>query len=300
MKAYSKENYPNFHVFELEVHKALDAVINLKVTSPKYGNGTISEARLQDLNEDYVTFTIQHFDLCVTIDFSGMKRTFVLSMALNAKSLVFDDITILAFKEILDVLKDSEAYRIEELTAIHKAKQDQEAAERQAVLAKQKAEKEKAKFELKKQKALEKLAKLKPENIAKLFKGSPTTFYESLGWMAKHITNIRPAMPDYMESWFVTNFGDVARTVVDSKKKTVNGFPMQWGLSLRITFNQEVSGPLEQRATSKNKKSIDNVVFVWDLIENYGFQFGKKQNLDRIIEEVPNEHLDEFKRGYAL
>jgi hypothetical protein len=107
-------------------------------------------------------------------------------------------------------------------------------------------------------------------------------------------------MPDWMEQQFVSMFGDVERYVVDSKKKTSGGFAYQWGLGLKITFDEEVSGALEQRATSKNKKIIDNVAFIWDLVENYGFKFGKKQDIDAIIEEVPTEYLPDFNRGFAM
>jgi hypothetical protein len=104
-----------------------------------------------------------------------------------------------------------------------------------------------------------------------------------------------------MEQWFVKQFGqDAERYVVDSTKKTSGGFDFQWSLGINITFDAPVSGVLEQRATSKNKKSINNVAFAWDLIENYGFVFGKEQNLDKILEEIPTQYLEDFRRGYAM
>ena len=67
-----------------------------------------------------------------------------------------------------------------------------------------------------------------------------------------------------------------------------------------MSFDAEVSGPLEVRATSKNKKAIDSVAFVWDLIKNYGFQFGKVQNLEEIRGCIPAENLADFDRGFAM
>ena len=52
---------------------------------------------------------------------------------------------------------------------------------------------------------------------------------------------------------------------------------------------------------SKNKKVIDNVAFVWDLIENYGFQFRKDaQDADRIRNEIPKDYIADFERGLAM
>ena len=127
----------------------------------------------------------------------------------------------------------------------------------------------------------------------------PYKSYELLGWMAKHCTSLRPAMPDWMEGAFVKRFGDVPRTVVDSKKRTSGGFPMQWGLSMKISFDKEVPSELKKVATSSNKASIDNVAFVSDLVESFGFRFGKKQDVDKILEEIPAKDLEDFMRGYA-
>jgi hypothetical protein len=44
-------------------------------------------------------------------------------------------------------------------------------------------------------------------------------------------------------------------------------------------------------------KSIVNTSFVWDLLDNYGFQFGKKQDVDKIKSTVPSQFINSFEAG---
>lgn len=293
MITYSKQT--DFESFKAKAGEELTKMfIGASATSKTYGVGQILKVDLGNIDED-----TQELDVYAEIMFKDVNKTFSIRIALEKGSLEFDATTLENFKKVFEELQSSVDLRVSEINndIAQKAEQDRLAKEaRELELKKQKEE---LKFKLKKERALKKLEELKPENTKKLFE-TPMSHYEVLGWMAKHITSIKPAMPDYMEPWFVSIFGDVNRTVVDSRKKTVNGFPMQWGLSCRISFNQNVVGPLEARATSKNKKAIDNVAFVWDLIDNYGFNFGKEQNLDKIIEEVPSQYLEDFQRGYAM
>ena len=303
MKNYSKENYESFEAFEKDFNDSMNVVKGLKVNCDKYGEGTITNAYVHCPDfESYSPYSVDEL-LClyVEVEFECGSKTFVMPKAIDSGFLKVDEVTILALKEGLDILKDSTEARRADLDAMFAAEIEADRLEREQRQAKLKAEKEAAKFELRKEQALAKLNKLKPESAKKLFKDSPNSFYESLGWMAKHLKCIKPTMPDYMEPWFITNFGDVEeRYVVDSKKKTSGGFAYQWSLGFKMTFDEEVSGPLAQKATSKNKKSIDNVAFVWDLIDNYGFKFGKIQDIDKILDEIPADRLDEFRRGYAL
>ena len=104
-----------------------------------------------------------------------------------------------------------------------------------------------------------------------------------------------------MEKWFDSKFDCENKSVVDSRKRTSGGHPVQWGLSFRMSFDSAVSGILEQRATSQNKKVIDSVSFVWDLIDNFGFQFSKSgQDIDKIRAEIPNQYVSDFEKGLAM
>ena len=146
---------------------------------------------------------------------------------------------------------------------------------------------------------LAKVGKLEAKAAKGLF-DSTTRYYTALGWAAKHIVSIKPAMPDYLESWFVGRFGDVDRRVVDSKKKYGSGFPSQWGFSIDIRFDQLVPSAFRDniKARRGDKHVICNLDFALDLIENYGFKFANPQDLDEIKSRIPVEHLDDFEYGY--
>lgn len=280
----------NYELFEKETNERLSLALNdLLVTSVKYGTGNITDARLTEIELDTEP---QDVDIYITVKFDTCEKTFLLRTALQSKAIEIALLSIDVDKVLEEMLPTFES-RLEELRNQDVERREEEAKER----ARQEAE---LKFQIKKEKMLAKLNELKPENTRRLFT-TPMSYYETLGWMAKHITSIKPSMPDLAEKWFVGIFGDVEnRYVVDSRKRTSGGFPMQWGLSCKISFDQEVVGPLAKRATSSNKRVIDNVAFVWDLIEKYGFQFGKKQDVDLIRKEIPTKYLLDFERGYLM
>ena len=298
MLDYSKENYKTFRAYEESfVNELLKA---FRGTKASYRDKT-------------AYFTGFHFsdtnlgrNIFAEFDVDGETKICALDLGINSGVIKLEDNVQKAIDEYFEILnKAKEVYAIEtaeerkiqaEKARIAREKYEAERARREEIKKQIEADKRYAK---RVQNALLKLNTLKKEDTSKLFE-TPTTHYEVIGWMAKHLTSIRAAMPDFMEKWFVGKFGDAERYVVDSKKRTVNGNPMQWGLSLKLTFNTEVVGPLEVKATSQNKKTIDNVAFVWDLIENYGFQFGKEQNISQIKAEIPEENLVDFEKGYAM
>lgn len=298
MLDYSKENYKTFRDYEKSF--AEDILKALRGTKASYKDKT-------------AYFTGFHFsdtnlgrNLFAEFDVDGETKVCALDLGINSGVIKLEDNVQKVVDEYFEILN-----KAKEIYATETAEERKIQAEK-ARIAKEKYEAEKARREeLKKQieadkryakrveRALNKLSTLKPEKTEKLFE-TPTSQYEAIGWMAKHLTSVRAAMPDFMEKWFIGKFGDAERYVVDSKKRTANGNPMQWGLSLKLTFNTEVKGLLETKATSQNKKVIDNVAFVWDLIENYGFQFGKEQNISKIKAEIPEQYLPDFEKGYAM
>ena len=298
MLDYSKENYKTFKAYEESFVE--DILKALRGTKASYRDKT-------------AYFTGFHFsdtnlgrNLFAEFDVEGETKVCALDLGINSGVIKLEDNVRKVVDEYFEILNKAKAiYAIEteaarkeadEKARIARAKYEAEKARREEIKKQIEADKRYAK---RVERALNKLSTLKPEKTEKLFE-TPTSQYEVIGWMAKHLTSIRAAMPDFMEKWFVGKFGDAERYVVNSKKRTVNGNPMQWGLSLKLTFNKEVVGPLEAKATSQNKKTIDNVAFVWDLIENYGFQFGKEQNISQIKAEVPEQYLPDFEKGYAM
>jgi len=301
MKTYSKENYKNFEAFLKDTNKELFKMfVGTSVVSKKYGTGQVLDVYIPELTDGARYDANGPVDLYFVITFPEVEnKTFSIKSVLKVNSLEFEPGVLEKINKVFEDVQPSVEARLDELDEVRAKEIEEENRIRAEKAAEVKRQKEEAKFLVRKEKALAKLQKLKPENTKKLF-DTPVSHYEVIGWMAKHCRSLRAAMPDWMEQQFVSMFGDVERYVVDSKKKTSGGFAYQWGLGLKITFDQEVSGALEQRATSKNKKIIDNVAFIWDLVENYGFKFGKKQDIDAIIEEVPTEYLPDFNRGFAM
>lgn len=118
-----------------------------------------------------------------------------------------------------------------------------------------------------------------------------------IGWLAKHTKNIIARMPDFLEDKFVATFGDVEHIVTDSNKRTVNGFPMQWAFSGHITVDTLDSMPPVLESKFNKKKTLNDSTFVLGLIWNYGFTFGKKQNVEEIKKCVQN--VTAFETGFA-
>lgn len=118
-----------------------------------------------------------------------------------------------------------------------------------------------------------------------------------IGWLAKHTKNIIARMPDFLEDRFVATFGDVEHTVTDSNKRTVNGFPMQWAFSGHITVDTLDSIPPVLENRFNKKKTLNDSAFVLGLIWNYGFTFGKKQNVEEIKKCVQNDIA--FETGFT-
>lgn len=284
MKTYSKQNYNNYEEYANELTAELSKELKgtFKVTSTRTNEvGQAIRPKVCSYSDD----------IYADINYPTRQVTMSLRRGLNA-SIVVDPEVRTIIEKYLAVTKESyEIYDAEEREA-YRIKQE---AERKA-----RAEKlEQEKFEKRKQAALQKLNSLKPEQTSKLFK-TPMSQYEVLGWIAKHTKSIKASMPDYMENWFVRNFGqDSDRYVVDSTKRTSGGHPMQWSLSCKISFDSEVPSILLNKVAS-NKKAIDSVAFVWDLVDNYGFTFGKTQDINLIKSEIPNQYLEDFERGYAM
>lgn len=134
----------------------------------------------------------------------------------------------------------------------------------------------------KKEALLQKNAKSKQEkiieNLTNLYAHSKQSskFDDELEWITKHVSTISACIPDYLEGWFVKTFGeDAPKKVVDSRRKTSGGYSMKWNPSFSISFtdiDDEIPVSLKNKLV-KNK--INDTAMVFDLVENYGFKFGK-------------------------
>ncbi len=124
-------------------------------------------------------------------------------------------------------------------------------------------------------------------------------FYWTLGWLAKHIGTITAKMPDFLEAGFVKHFGDVEHTTVDSTKVGPAGFTSQWRLSMEASLvkAKEIPATLAKYLNPAGKK-LSKTSFIWKLVDDYGFKFGKKQDTLDIMRCVPIEYVPMFNEGF--
>lgn len=128
-------------------------------------------------------------------------------------------------------------------------------------------------------------------------------FYYNLGWLAKNVGTVSAALPDYLLKYFENHFGTEAKpTVVDSRKRTINGYPMQWALSMKASVSKKAIDsipPFLKQYLNTTGNALTNTTFIWDIVENYGFQFGKKQDIEKIRATIPAHLIEVFEKGFA-
>lgn len=281
--ATAKDTY---NTVETELVKLVgDYVIGAPVKAQTIGAGKVVS---------YHGDTIEH--LIVDIQFGNSIRKFSLQhLCTAARFIRFEDIF-----EIGDLW--SEAFEVHtKLTS--KIRELNRLAIQQAEEAKKKAIEEKKaekQYEATKEKAIK---AFEERTQAPLVKGTTNEFYYSIGWLAKHVGTLSVALPDYLLSYFERHFGTEAKpTVVDSKKKTINGNPMQWALSMKASLVKKSSGPVPTylvKYLNTSGNAISDTSFVWDLVENYGFKFGRNQDISSIRGHVPADCLTSFEAGFA-
>jgi hypothetical protein len=123
-------------------------------------------------------------------------------------------------------------------------------------------------------------------------------FYYALGWLAAHVGTITAKMPDFLEAGFVKHFGDVEHTTVDSTKVGPAGYTSQWRLSMEASLVKAKNVPaMLTQYLNPNGKKVSKTSFVWELVDDYGFKFGKKQDTLDIMRCVPIEYVPMFNEG---
>jgi hypothetical protein len=235
--------------------------------------------------------------LYATIDFAVGTKTLGLDVVLTNNLLEMPEMLLDTLLEAQTVFKADFIER----------EQAQRAADRLAYEQKKEAEKKAAedkkneeKYERTKAKALKDFEVLAATNRPVEVTNE---FYYSLGWLAKHVGVITAKLPDYLGSSFEKHFGTEApKTLVDGRAKTIGGHAKQWSWEFVASIKKlkDTTVPAYiQNTTTDISKGIHNTSFVWDLIDNYGFQFGKKQNIDEIRSHVPAGCLASFEAGLA-
>lgn len=259
---------------------------NAEIVSKTYGTGKIVSTSGDTLDQ-----------MCMEVAFATGTKKFGVLPVVTGKVFFnkFADITEIgdAWDHAFDLHTDmTRKLQVIENTARQVAKEAAEKAE-----AEKKAE---AKYKQQKEKALRDFDKLVARTNAEL--SDIDEFYYTLGYIAKHVGTISAAMPDYLEDAFKKHFGsDAPCRVVDSKKKGPAGYTSQWTWSMGISLkNPETIPAFLQNKLNPAGKSITDTSFVWDLVDNYGFQFGKKQDIDKIKQTIPNKFMPSFEAGMTV
>lgn len=262
-----------------------DYVIGTEVSCTAYGPGHIIAYKGTTLD-----------DIIVDVEFTDMIKKFSLKHVLETQKFV-------ALADTFEIgIIWNEAIAIHnELTK--QFKELDKLAKQQAEEAAKKAEADK-KAEEKYQKAKAKaLREFDEQSQVVVPKSTTNNFYYALGWLANHIGSMTAILPDYLGSAFEKRFGkDTPKTLVDSRAKTSGGYAKQWSWEFKCTIKKlkETTVPVAIKdITTDFSKGIHNTAFLWSLADNYGFQFGPKQNVEKIKSCIPSEYLEFFEAGFA-
>lgn len=272
-----------------------DAIIKAKVKSTLYGSGIVADCFGNDLE-----------NAIIAVVFTELTKKFSLKVILgNTKFTYFEDVqelipiwdaALTAHKKLVSALVDAELL-LEQKAIQEAAKLEEERRQ------KEKLEAAAAKFQKAKMSAIKEFDLMLAQQESSMPKTEVDDFYYSLGWIVKHLNRVHAAVPDYLYSKFEKHFGNEAEPYiykVDTSKRTSGGYRYQWTLGLRMNFSVKNITPAPAYLDSYyNSKycSIMNTSFVWDLIDKYGFQFGKKQDIEVIKSHIPADFVKFFEAG---
>jgi hypothetical protein len=280
----TKESYLDV---EAKLVKAVgDYVLDAMVSCSIYGKGKVVAYNNCILDKD----TLENLILDIAFVDDDIKR-FSFMTIMNNGFVKFEDLI-----EIQDIWNS--AYEVHNtLTTLYK--ESERTAWINSVEKAKKAEADK-KAEVRYQKLKEKAIRDFDQLVQQASDLSEVDeFYYALGWLTSHIGSVTAALPDYLESSFTKHFGSNTNArVVDSKKKTCNGNSMQWTFGFKATLRKSENIPsILNQYLSSTGKAIANTSFIWDLIDTYGFKFGRKQDVDEIKQTVPDKFISSFEAG---
>ena len=260
-----------------------ETMCSINCNHKMYGSGKITKIRCSEY--------LARPELFLT--FESEVKSATLAYTIAVKFLEFDETDTQTLKDLMSEYTENWLA----VEAEHKAKVEAEQEAKKQAIAAKKAEE---KYERAKVKAI---ADFEALAGATRPAAAVDEFYYSLGWLAKHVGVITAKLPDYLGGAFEKHFGvEAPKTLIDGRAKTIGGYAKQWSwefvASVKKLKDTTVPAYL-QTVTSEISKGIHNTSFVWDLVDNYGFQFGKTQDLDKIRSHVPFEYLASFEAGLA-
>ena len=288
MKTYTASNYQDWNILSAELTTELNELINhpISVVHKKYGECKTS-GFVVSINES-------NFMILADFAFADETKKLALNILLKNGLVQIDDY------DSFEVLKNFISSLTDLQTEVHNIQYDRTSAKHEADRQAKELAKQEAKRLSHREKSIQEF-----ERMTRVDRGicASGEFYYNLGWLAKNVGTISVSLPDYLLPYFENHFGTEAKpTVVDSSKRTVNGHPMQWTFSMKASLHKNSLSTIPEflkQYLSSAGNSLTYTELIWDIVENYGFKFGKTQDLEKIRESIPAHCLEYFEKGYA-
>lgn len=203
------------------------------------------------------------------------EKSFVLYVSIQSKATIFDDGTVQALNELSDTLLELSRFEKDKLLE-ERLKEEEERKENDR---KRIEDKEKEKRLLHEKNVMQSLMRTKTNAEC-----SDTYYGNAIKWLAENVNSIYACIPDFADRWFESQFGhEAVRTVIDTNRKTSGGYSMKWSPSFSVTVKSTKNMPCELYEYFDGKKKANNTQFVFDIVENYGFSFGRTQDIAKIL-----------------
>ena len=288
MKTYIASNYQDWNILSAELTADLNQSIPAKVsvTHSKYGAGTFSNP--------VISISSNMFNIIADFEFANETKKLALNILLTKNYLQIADTEV--HKTLIDFIEQLTTLSVD----INNISHDRFVEAQEAARAEAERVKQEAKRLSHREKSIQEF-----ERMTRVDRGTCATgeFYYNLGWLAKNVGTISATLPDYLLPYFENHFGTEAKpTVVDSNKRTVNGHPMQWTFSMKASLLKNslstIPALLKQYLSSAGN-SLTHTELIWDIVENYGFKFGKTQDVEQIRSSIRPEYIKYFENGYA-
>ena len=288
MKNYDVSSYPNWQELSADMTSDLLEAVTLPLTvvHKAYGTCTISNM--------VVCCSEASLHVMATFEIGAISKSLALDVLMANKLITLDSSVASEIESYIDLFKACQK-------SVHEITLDRNEVKAEERLKAAEERKQEEKYQKAKEKALQDFEVM----TKKTNKISDTSgFYYALGWLAKHIGSISATLPDYLGPAFERYFGSEApKTLVDSRAKSVGGYAKKWGWEFKCSIKKldETTVPIAIKdVTADFSKGIYNTSFIWDIVDNYGFQFGKKQDFEKIKATIPVEYLPQFEKGYEI
>lgn len=288
MKNYIVSDYQNWNDLSADLTADLAETLGTAVSAVHKNLGSCEISG--------ITISVNESNLIFLADFAfenGQTKKLAINILLANKLIVIAEPANTIIAEFIEAC-------LELQKEVHEVQHDRTSAKHEADRQAKEEAKQEAKYQAAKEKAIQEFEVMTRKEKTVMGSGE---FYYNLGWLAKNVGTISAALPDYLLKYFENHFGTEAKpTVVDSRKRTVNGYPIQWALSMKASVPKKVVDNIPaflKQYLNPTGNALTNTTFIWDIVENYGFQFGRKQDVEKIREAIPAHCLEQFEKGFA-